>query len=157
MNIRRFHHGEEPKLFNIFHSAIHLIASRDYTNEQVHAWAPSSVDADLWARRMRGIKPFVAELDGELVGYADVQGDGYIDHFFVSGHHPRQGIGKALMEALEAEARSLGLQELTSDVSVTAQPFFEHFGFLVVEHQRPVIDGVEMLNARMRKLLRAGF
>jgi putative acetyltransferase len=157
MNIRRFHPGEEPKLFNIFHSAIHLIASRDYTDEQVHAWAPSSLDAELWARRMRGINPFVAELDGELVGYADVQSDGYIDHFFVSGHHPRQGIGRALMEALEAEAASLGLQELTSDVSVTAQPFFEHFGFLVVEHQSPVIDGVEMLNARMRKLFRADF
>jgi mRNA-degrading endonuclease RelE of RelBE toxin-antitoxin system len=32
---------------------------------------------------------FVAELNGELVGYADVQGNGYIDHFFVSGKRPQ--------------------------------------------------------------------
>ena len=151
MHIRRFNPGEEQALFDIYHSAIHLIAIRDYTEEQVSAWAPSNLDEELWVRRMRGINPFVAEIEGKLVGYADVQENGYIDHFFVSGQHPRQGIGRSLMGVLESEAKRLGVTELTSDVSRTAQPFFERFGFQIVEQRIPVIRGVEVPNALMRK------
>ena len=152
MRIRRFNPGEEPALFEIYHSAIHLIASRDYTEAQVNAWAPSDFDHDLWANRIRGINPFVAEIDGKPVGYADIQENGYIDHFFVSGRHPRQGIGSALMAVLESEARRMGIVTLTSDVSRTAQPFFRSFGFQVVEQRVPVMRGVEVPNALMRKV-----
>lgn len=153
MNIRRFISGEERALFEVYYSAIHLVASRDYTPAQINAWAPLDLDQALWAERMRGINPFVAELDGNLVGYADVQPSGYIDHFFVSGHHPRQGIGQKLMEALHIEAASLGLSEMTSDVSHTAQPFFAKFGFTVIEQRQPELRGVVVPNALMRKAL----
>jgi putative acetyltransferase len=153
MHIRRVVIGEEPALFGIYHSAIHLVASRDYTAEQIEAWAPMDLDRDLWANRMRGINPFVAEMDGLPVGYADIQENGYIDHFFVSGRHPRQGIGRALMNVIETEALRLGITELTSDVSRTAQPFFERFGFVVIERRVPVIRGVQVPNALMRKVM----
>jgi putative acetyltransferase len=153
MRIRRFNSGDEPALFAVYHSAIHLIARRDYTQEQINAWAPAVLDEDLWAKRIRGINPFVAELEGALVGYADLQDNGYIDHFFVSGLHPRQGIGRSLMQTIQFEAARLRLTELTSDVSKTAQPFFAHFGFQIVEQRAPLVRGVEAPNALMRKLI----
>jgi putative acetyltransferase len=136
MQIRRYRPGEEPALFEIFYSAIHDVASRDYTPEQINAWAPRDIDPVRWANRIRGINPFVAESEGALVGYADLQTNGYIDHFFVSGRHPRRGIGSALMRRILEEAAALGLESLSSDVSRTAQPFFERFGFEVVELRR---------------------
>ena len=148
--IRRYRPGEEAALFEIYHSAIHLLASRDYAPEQIQAWAPRDLDQGLWAARIRGIHPFVAELGGELVGYADLQANGYIDHFFVSGHHGRRGIGTALMNHLLDQARAASLTELTSDVSRTAQPFYERFGFTVVEERRPELRGVVIPNALMR-------
>jgi putative acetyltransferase len=151
--ISRFRTGEEHALFDVFYSAIHLIASRDYTAEQINAWAPPDLDQSLWAKRIRGINPLVAELDGSLVGYADVQASGYIDHFFVSGHHPSQGIGRRLMTTLHKEATSLELTELTADVSRTAQPFFARFGVSVIEQRTPELRGVVVPNALMRKPL----
>jgi putative acetyltransferase len=153
MNIRRFQPGEELALFEVYYSAIHLIARDDYSEEQLNAWAPSDLDRQLWVNRIRGINPFVAEIDGEPVGYADVQQNGYIDHFFVSGNHSRKGVGKALMNVIHSEAKLLPINELTSNVSLTAQPFFERFGFVVVEQRKPVIRGVELRNALMRKEL----
>ncbi|ALM82587.1 GNAT family N-acetyltransferase [Bordetella sp. N] len=194
MRIRRFRLGDEPALFQIFHSAIHLIAARDYTPEQIAAWAPADLDQELWRERMRGIRPFIAEIDGSpsagglleqllaggqadhdgqaglthaptsastsasvrepiIVGYADVQESGYIDHFFVSGHHPRQGIGNALMARLHEEAARLELPELSSDVSRSAQPFFAHHGFDIIEQRHPVRRGIVIPNALMRKRL----
>ena len=142
-------------LFDVHYSAIHQIASRDYSPQQLEAWAPPDVDPELWARRIRDIDPFVVELDGHVVAYADLQPNGYIDHFFVSGAHTGRGIGTMLMTHILEEARRLGLTELTSDVSRTAQGFYERFGFRVVEQRKPVRGGVEIPNALMRLELKA--
>lgn len=157
MNIRRFQVGDAPALFRVYHSAIHLIACRDYSEEQIQAWAPANLDAELWLRRMEGIRPFVALIEDEIVGYADVQSDGYIDHFFVSGHHPRRGIGAALMQRIHDEAGALDLQALSSDVSRTAEEFFRHYGFEVVDRREPMLRGVSIPNCLMRKRLSPDF
>jgi putative acetyltransferase len=108
---------------------------------------------------MRQLRPFVAEESGRIVGYADLQqlqqpqNDGYIDHFFVSGDHARRGVGRLLMNRIHERAEELELRALRSDVSLTAQPFFERFGFQVVESRVVVIRGVELANARMEKNL----
>lgn len=151
MHIRSYKKGEAPALFEIYFSAIHLVASRYYTPEQIQAWAPRDLDPDIWEAKMRDIQPYVAELDDRAVGYADLQPDGYIDHFFISGRHPRQGIGARLMSHLIAEAHSKGIEELTSDVSRAAQPFYRKFGFEVVEQRQPVVRGVIIPNALMRR------
>lgn len=151
MKIRRFRVGDESSLFRVYFSAIHLVASLDYTPEQVSAWAPADLDMALWANRMQEIYPFVVEIGNEIVGYADVQQNGYIDHFFVSGTHGGRGIGRRLMQRIHVEAMSLGLTELTSDVSKTAEPFFTLHGFQVVERRFPILRGVTLQNALMRK------
>lgn len=153
MHIRRFKLGDEAALFRVFYSAIHEIASHDYSFEQVNAWAPADFDMDLWANLVQKIRPFVAEAEDEVVGYADVQPNGYIDHFFVSGAYPRRGIGTQLITRIHEEANSLGLTELTSNVSKTAEPFFALHGFHVVERGFPVRRGVTLQNALMRKSL----
>ena len=93
---------------------------------------------------------FVCDGD-EIVGYADLQDGGYIDHFFVSGHHPRRGIGSMLMDRIHEVAGARGLTQLTSDVSRTAEPLFRRYGFVVVERKEPVVRGVVVPNASMRK------
>jgi putative acetyltransferase len=152
--IRPFRPGDEAALRAVYFSAIHEVARRDYSQAQLDAWAPAGFDAALWARRIQGIAPFVTlGADGVPIGYADIQPDGYIDHFFVAGHAGGQGVGGALMRRLLDRARELGVAALSSDVSRTAQPFFARFGFEVVEQRRPVVRGVEIPNALMRRWL----
>lgn len=151
MQLRRFRPGDEAALHRVHFSAVHVTAARDYTPEQLEAWASSAPDTAAWARRIQGINPFVVEIDGIIAGYADVQPTGYIDHFFVSADYPRQGVGRLLMDRIHDEAARLGLNTLTSDVSRTAQPFFERFGFRVIEQRQPVRHGVTIPNALMRK------
>ncbi len=93
IEIRPYHPSDAPALWEVYYSAIRQTAAADYTPEQVAAWAPESFDEDLWADRLAGINPFVAEIANVIVGYADVQPNGYIDHFFVKGAFNRQGCG----------------------------------------------------------------
>jgi putative acetyltransferase len=152
--LRDFRPGDEPALRAVFESAIHGTARRDYSQLQVDTWAPREYDAQAWVKRVRGIAPFVASIDDVIVGYADVQTSGYIDHFYVAATAGGQGVGGALMRRLFSRAEEWGLAELTSHVSITAQPFFAHFGFEVVEHRVFDVRGVEMRNASMRRRLR---
>jgi len=153
MNIRPFRIGDESDLFAVFHSSIHGLAVKDYSADQINAWAPENLDRDVWRERIQGISPFVVEHDARLVAYADIQPNGYIDHFFVSAQFARRGIGSMLMQHLHVVASERSIAALFSDVSRTAQPFFEHFGFLVVEQRAPIIRGVAVPNALMHKTL----
>jgi putative acetyltransferase len=154
MNIRPFRHGDESALHAVFHSAIHGIASHDYSREQVEAWAPTEITDELthlWVKKIRSIQPFVVEMDSAIAAYGDIQASGYIDHFFVSASFARRGVGTFLMRFLLDKAAAENIPELSSDVSVTAQPFFERFGFRVIEHRVAVVRGVALSNALMRR------
>jgi putative acetyltransferase len=153
LSIRDFRVGDEAALQAVFHSAVHMTAAKSYTPMQIDAWAPREIDMGAWSRRMRELRPFVAEAGGCVVGYADVQADGYIDHFFVAGTSARQGVGTLLMNHILAAARAKDIKSLTSDVSRNAQPFFQKFGFVVVEQKSPLVRGVVVPNARMQKTL----
>ena len=151
--IRRFRRGDEAALHQLFFETIRSVNRQDYTEEQVRAWAPDDYDDVRWAARIRNLNPFICEIDGEIAGYADLQPSGLIDHFFVSRHFQRQGVGTALFERIEEEAELLELEELHSNVSITARPFFERFGFEVVERQRLTINDVALDNFRMARRL----
>lgn len=153
MLIRAFQHGDEPALWRVFFSAIHQTAAAHYSPSQLDAWAPASADPHAWEQRMRGIAPYVAIVQEAIVGYADLQPRGYIDHFFVSPTVARQGVGSALMQHLHGQAHAQGITALYSDVSITARPFFERWGFQVERAQMVLIRGETLQNFRMRKAL----
>ncbi|WP_074304871.1 GNAT family N-acetyltransferase [Singulisphaera sp. GP187] len=153
LRIRPFRAGEEHRLREVFYSSVHEVACSHYSKEKRDAWAPRAYDAEAWVERMRRNRPFVAELDDIIAGFADVQPDGHIDQFFVAKHAVRQGIGSALMRHLEQHAQTLNLTKLTSHVSLSAQPFFRHSGFLIEAEQTVTVRGVFLANARMFKIL----
>ena len=156
MYVRDFTFGDEPALQAVFYSAVHTTAASDYTPAQLDTWAPDRPDMERWTVQMRAIRPFVVEEEGRIVGYADLQVNGYIDHFYVSGTNARRGVGRILMDRIHTRAQELKLTRLFSDVSRTAQPFFKRFGFLVLEHKTVVVGGVSLPNALMTKDLLTG-
>jgi putative acetyltransferase len=155
LTVREFRDGDEVALYAVFHSVIHRVAVRDYTAEQVAAWAPEQPELARWTDQMRAIRPFVVEEDQRIIGYADLQPSGYIDHFYVSGPNARRGVGRALMQRIHARAEELKLAQLFADVSLTAEPFFERFGFHVAERKLAEVRGARLVNARMVKDLSA--
>lgn len=81
-----------------------------------------------WRERVRARDPFVAENDGELLGFAELMADGRIDYFYCHHRHRREGAGRRLYQAIGSEARRLGLPRLRAAVSITAKPFFARMG-----------------------------
>jgi putative acetyltransferase len=152
MQIRPYVIGEEMALLAIFQSSVRGLAVRDYTSEQIDAWSPRDCTKDVraqWTARIRANRPWVAEVEGEPAGFADLQPTGYIDQFFVAAPFARKGVGTALMAHLENAASEQGIKRLFAHVSLTAQPFFARHGFRMEEERLPVVRGVALRSAVM--------
>ena len=149
MEIRKFRVGDEAALYRLFYHTIRKINIQDYSQAQVEAWAPDDIDPDFVARKYREIAPFVALIDDNIVGYADLQADGYIDHFFCHHRFQGMGVGRRLFKTLLQQALDSRISTLYSNVSVTARPFFEAMGFEVEKEQRVTIGEQQLKNFRM--------
>ncbi|MEZ8884133.1 MULTISPECIES: GNAT family N-acetyltransferase [Vibrio] len=156
VRIRNYQASDDKALWEIFFHTVRNVNVRDYSQQQVEAWAPSSFDFALWQKRMNGLQPFVAELDGCVVGYTDLQPNGLIDHFFCHHEYQGKGVGKALMEHVFTVGRVRGVSRYFSEVSITARPFYEHLGFKVVNEQEVEMRGVKLTNYVMEKIVEDG-
>ena len=58
---------------------------------------------------MRTSRSWVAEVDGCIAGFVDLQPSGYIDPFFVAGEHAGRGMGQALMAQIHSAEQQAGM------------------------------------------------
>lgn len=92
----------------------------------------------------------VARSEGNPVGTARLRsvGDatGRIERVAVLEEYRASGIGRELMETLEREARSDGLDRIVVHAQVTAEPFYHSIGYETVSDvfQEAGMDHVEM-------------
>jgi putative acetyltransferase len=151
LSIRPYVATDAVALWLLFYQTIRHINSRDYSPVQIAAWAPDNYDLTAWQQRMQKLSPFVAEIDGVIVGYTDLQSDGLIDHFFCHYQYQGQGVGRALMQHVFTVGQTRGIRRYYSEVSITARPFYEHMGFSLVKQQLIDIRGQQFINFVMEK------
>lgn len=149
--VRAYRSGDAPALRRVFHSSVHVLARRDYDEAQRRAWAPDEYDEAQWLATMERLQPWVVEDGGVIVAYADLQPDGYIDHFFVAGSAGGRGIAGRLMTHLLRQAQARDIGEQYAHVSLSAQPLFARFGFVLEAEREVLTRGVTMRNALMRR------
>lgn len=146
IEITPYRPGVCADLHRIFFDTVRTINIRDYNQAQVEAWAPSDSDLSSWEARIESIKPYLATVNGEIAGFSDLQDDGYIDMFFCRADMQGMGVGRALMSRLIEEAQFRNIAVLYSNVSITARPFFERFGFVVKKSQDVEVAGQILRN-----------
>ena len=153
MLIRPHRNGDVPGISRLYYDTIHLINSRDYTPEQVDAWAPVVPDMSFWKERLKKYRVYVAEEDGCIVGFTELDTTGHIDCFFVHHQWQRRGIGTRLMKRVVATAGKEQMPRLFAEVSVTAAPFFREQGFAVVKENEAIRRDVKLKQFDMERWL----
>jgi putative acetyltransferase len=153
VHIRPYVVSDLDTLIALFNGAVRRVASRDYTPAQIAAWAPDTPDRTAWAARLAGRATLVAEIDGVVAGFSDLEPDGHIDMLFVDADYQGRGVAGALLDRIEAMAREQGLERLFTEASITARPMFEHRGFSVETAQDVALRGQTFRNYRMVKAL----
>lgn len=154
VRVRDYVRGDAEEICRLFYETVREVNLGDYSPEQVRAWAPAPPDPADWHGRMSGRHTLVAEREGEVVGFAELEEDGHLDMLYCRRDVVGRGVGSLLYAAVEARAGWLGLGRIFTEASITARPFFGRHGFVTVRQNTVVRQGVELTNFSMEKVLR---
>ncbi|MBN3876140.1 MULTISPECIES: GNAT family N-acetyltransferase [unclassified Nostoc] len=150
MRIRIYEIADTKEIMKLFYDTIHEVNIRDYTEEQVAAWAPANMDIEVWIKSLGSKFTYVAEED-KIIGFGELEANGHIDRFYCHKDFQRKGVGKKILEQIELKAKSLGVEKLFTEASITAKPFFESQGFIVIKKQEVERRGQKLINFVMEK------
>ena len=144
-----------PELKELFCSTVLTVNVRDYTAEEAADWASCGNRLGHWEKLMATLH-FIAACDaeGRIVGFTSIRNDGYLHSMFVHKDHQGEGIATALLQRIEAYAMEHGICDITSEVSITARPFFERRGYVVEQEQRAQANRLKLTNYIMKKQLK---
>lgn len=148
MQIRNYQSADCEKLAELFYETVHTVNTRDYTEEQVNAWATGQVDLEKWDGSFLEHHTLVAEKDGRIVGFGDMDENGYLDRLYVHRDYQGRGIARKICEELEGMVKA---EHFTTHASITARPFFEKRGYRVKKEQQVFRNGVWLTNFVMEK------
>ncbi len=141
-----------PVLKTLFTDTVLHTNRKDYTQEEVEDWAACADKPGHWKELIATHHFTLAEKSpGHTVGFAAIRPDGYLNSMFVHHDFQRQGIASLLLEDMEKYARLQGVSYITSEVSLTARPFFESKGYTIVEKQQRKAMLRLLTNFKMKK------
>ncbi|MGN0473483.1 MAG: GNAT family N-acetyltransferase [Acutalibacteraceae bacterium] len=152
MEIRKYTSGDLSEILKLFGDTVRTVNARDYTPEQIGAWV-SNIDAQRWDSSLSEHYSLVAVIDGKIVGFGDTDASGYLDRLYVHADYQRRGIAAAICSRLEQYAASINADKIVTHASITAKPFFEKRGYVVVKQQQVERAGVLLTNYVMERSL----
>ncbi|MGN1250226.1 MAG: GNAT family N-acetyltransferase [Candidatus Spyradocola sp.] len=148
MRLRAYKTEDCEAMAGLFYDTVHRVNARDYPPEQLDAWATGMVDLPAWNARYLSSTTLVAEENGALLGFANMDKTGYLDMLYVHADAQNRGIATALCDALE---HLVNAETFTTHASITARPFFEKRGYVVVRQQNVPLRGQILTNFVMEK------
>ena len=153
--VKNFEIKDLQEVYKLFFDAVHAINSKDYTKDQINAWAPESMDSSKWEKDLSSTHTFCVwdQIKNIIVGFANLRDDGYMDKGYVHKSYQARGVGLLLLRTLESRAKDLGIKRLFADVSITARKSLEFMGYKVEKEQIVTCHGVEFMNYHMSKVL----
>ena len=147
MFIRKYESTDCKELAELFYNTVHTINAKDYTKEQLDAWASGQVDLEKWDQSFQEHFTVVAVENGIIVGFGDIDTTGYLDRLYIHKNNQRKGIATAICDQLESKVQG----KIVTHASVTDKPFFEKRGYKVLKEQQVVRKEIFLKNYVMEK------
>ena len=147
MEIREYRPEDCAELTRLFYDTVHTVNRKDYTPAQLDAWADGTPDLERWNRSLQEHFSLVA-LEGEkIIGFGDMDSTGYLDRLYVHKDYQGKGVATALCDRLEQAVDGT----IVTHASITARPFFEGRGYVMVKAQQVERKGILLRNFVMEK------
>lgn len=154
MNFRKATLSDLKEMQELYVNTIRFVCQKEYNPQQIDVWISGINNTDRWIEVIRTQFVLLALIENKIVGYGTLKEANYIDFFYIHKDFQRQGIAAAILTRLEFEAQKRNSKTITSDISITAKPFFEKKGFIAKAEQKNIKEGVELINYKMEKNLK---
>jgi putative acetyltransferase len=149
MELRQYRENDCGEIWRLFYDTVHTVNAKDYTQEQLNAWAPQNTNFLEWGNSRLRQDTIVAIECEKIIGFGSIiTVTGYIDFLYVQKDSIGKGIGTAICDELEKCCQE---NEITTYASITARPFFEKRGFKAIRENKVERNGVIFRNYLMIK------
>lgn len=132
MLIRKYEASDCKYLAELFYNTVHSINIKDYTEEQLNAWATGIVDLEKWNQSLLSHFSVVAVEEGSIIGFGGIDKTGDIDRLYVHKDYQNQGIATKICDKLES---IFDVDKITTHASITAKHFFEKRWYKVIKNR----------------------
>ena len=150
--IRAALQSDAVELKKLFQNTVLAINRRDYSQAEVEDWASCGDDLSNIEDMIKTHYFIVAvNQQSEIVGFSSITPQGYLHSMFVHKDFQGEGIATILLNEIEQYAITNGIMRITSEVSLTARPFFEKKGYIVEEEQKRKANQLSLTNFWMAK------
>jgi len=114
----------------LFTQTVHMISCDYYSLEEIEAWAPLHPDMSAWERYFGERYTLLMECDKGITGFGCLNPDGNnVEMLYTHHNYQSRGVGSAILEALEKEARRRGVKEIMLTTSTSAKNFYQKRGY----------------------------
>ena len=146
ITVRKYQSTDCAKISELFYRTVHSVNAKDYTSEQLFAWAKD--EKQLLKKQLELLKQntLIAEIDCITVGFGSITSSGCLDLLYVHKDFQGCGIATKLCNLLEQH-----FSVILTYASITAKPFFEKRGYTVIYEQEVERSGVKLKNYKMQK------
>ena len=153
MIIRKFRDEDANAVSKLIVDNLRTVNIRDYSKELMDALAEYKNPQEVLIAAEE-CDAFVAVEDDAILGVAMLDGDSLTNVFIQTQMHG-EGIGRCLVDHLEALAKERQISKLTVDSSITAVGFYIKCGYEVIRKVNEPFRGMESALFEMSKLLDA--
>lgn len=105
VKLRRYRPEDCGKLAELFYETVHFVNAADYTKEQLDVWAPKQRDLAAWNASLLSHYTLMAEMGTEIVGFGDMDENGYLDRLYVRWDCQKRGIARRHLQRVGAGLR----------------------------------------------------
>ena len=142
--IRAFEESDVAALRRLICGTIDVSYAPVYPPKALDFFKAFHAEEKVRERAQRGTV-LVAEADGDLIATGSLL-EGEIFAVFVHPARQGAGLGRALMERLEGDARTTGVTESVLSVSLPSKRFYEGLGYEIVEERSRDLGEGQCLN-----------
>lgn len=153
MNFRTAAISDLAEMQQLYSQTIRSVCHNDYDASQIEAWTSGIANTQRWMDMIQNQYVQLAIINDKIAGFATLLNGNYIDFFYIHKDFQGQNIATKLLANLEEEARRNQAEKITSDISITAKPFFTKKGFVTIVEQQNMRHNVILINYKMEKLL----
>ncbi|MDR2848047.1 MAG: GNAT family N-acetyltransferase [Bacteroidales bacterium] len=153
--LRKYKPSDVEQLISLFTQTVHKVSCSYYSPEEVEAWAPSNAaDTAFWHDYFSTRFTLLDEREGFIAGFGCLSASGnVIDMLFTHHEHQNEGVGSAIIDALEAEALHCGQREVFLTTSATAWRFYQKRGYLYHRSEKKPYGNIAFDCQILRKAL----
>lgn len=142
------------ELRDLYKDTVLTVNRRDYSQEEVEDWASCGDDLSRIGNMIETHYFIVAvNQQSQIVGFSSITPQGYLHSMFVHKDFQGRGIATMLLKEIERYALAAGIKRITSEVSLTARPFFEKYGYVVEKEQKRQANKLSLTNFWMAKTI----